>query len=212
MIIGEGSIDSSRTSFGLYARIGEFVRKALASGISANEILKAMQEGMIEVGKKYEEGEYFLSELMAAGEIFKTTMEELTPYLSKTKTVSVGTVVMGTVQGDLHDIGKNIFKTLLQSAGFTVLDLGVDVSPERFVDEVRKSNVDIVAMSSLLTTTMDQMRLMIDALKKAGLRNKVRIIVGGNPITAEFGKEIGAGAAVRDAVAGATLCREWVNE
>ena len=212
MIIGEGSIDSSRTSFGLYARIGEFVRKALASGISANEILKAMQEGMIEVGKKYEEGEYFLSELMAAGEIFKTTMEELTPYLSKTKTVSVGTVVMGTVQGDLHDIGKNIFKTLLQSAGFTVLDLGVDVSPERFVDEVRKSNVDIVAMSSLLTTTMDQMRLMIDALKKAGLRNKVKIIVGGNPITAEFGKEIGADAAVRDAVAGATLCREWVNE
>jgi methanogenic corrinoid protein MtbC1 len=193
-------------------RITELTRRALASGISANEILKVMQHGMIQVGKRYEEGEYFLSELMAAGEIFRTIMEELTPYLSKTNTASVGTVVLGTVQGDLHDIGKNIFKTLVQSAGFTVLDLGVDITADRFVDEARKSNADIVAMSSLLTTTMHQMHIVIDELTKVGLRGKVKAIIGGNSITEEFGREIGADAAVRDAVLGARQCRDWLKK
>jgi len=194
-----------------YRQIRELIRKALDSGASASEILKAMQEGITDVGKRYEEGEYFLSELMAAGEIFKAAMEELTPHLTKANTTSIGTVIMGTVKGDLHDIGKNIFKTLLQSAGFSVHDLGVDVPAEKFVVETRKSGADIVAMSSLLTTTMDQMRVVVDELKKAGLRKKVKIVLGGNAITEEFGKEIGADAAVKDAVLGARLCREWVK-
>lgn len=192
-----------------YQRARGLTRKALGVGASAKDILAAVQGGMTDVGKKYEDGEYFLSELMAAGEIFKAVMEELTPYLASTNPDAIGTVVIGTVQGDLHDIGKNIVKTLLQASGFKIIDLGVDVSPQGFVDEVRKSGADILGLSALLTTTMGQMRIVIDQLEKAGLRGKVRVIVGGNSITKEFGKEIGADAAVREAAFGARLCREW---
>jgi methylmalonyl-CoA mutase cobalamin-binding domain/chain len=194
-----------------YQQVRELVKRAVSSGTPANEILKAMQEGMIDVGEKYEHGQYFLSELMAAGEIFKSATEELTPYLAKSDTASIGTVVLGTVQGDLHDIGKNIFKVLLESAGFTVHDLGVDISPEHFANEVNKTDAAILAMSSLLTTTRDQMHVVIDELKKAGLRSKVKVIVGGNPITEDFGKEIGADAAVRDAILGERICKNWIK-
>ena len=194
-----------------YPRVKELIKKAINSNIPANDILKAMQEGTVAVGKKYENGEYFLSELMAVGEFFKAGLEELTPHLSKTNVTSVGTVVVGTVKGDLHDIGKNLFKTLLQSSAFTVRDLGIDVAPEQFVDELRKTDGGILAMSSLLTTTMDQMRVVIEELKNAGLRSKLKVIVGGNPINEEFGKEIGADAAVRDAVIGVRVCKKWVE-
>jgi len=194
-----------------YPRVKELIKKAINSNIPANDILKAMQEGTIAVGKKYENGEYFLSELMAVGEFFKTGLEELNPYLSKANVASVGAVVVGTVKGDLHDIGKNLFKTLLQSSAFTVYDLGIDVAPEQFVDELRKTKAGILAMSSLLTTTMDQMRVVIEELKNAGLRSKLKVIVGGNPMTEEFGKEIGADAAVRDAVIGVRVCKKWVE-
>jgi methanogenic corrinoid protein MtbC1 len=193
------------------SHVRELTKKALDSGIPANNVLKALQEGTLDVGKKYEEGEYFLSELMAAGEFFKVGLEELKPHLAKANTESVGTVVLGTVKGDLHDIGKNLFKTLLQSSAFTVNDLGVDVSPERFVDEIRRTKARILAMSSLLTTTMGQMQVVIEALKKAGLRDSVRVIIGGNPITEKFGQEIGADAAVKDAMQGARICVEWMK-
>lgn len=194
-----------------HQKVKELVKKALNSGISAPEILKGMQEGMIAVGKKYEEGEYFLSELMAAGEIMKAGLKELMPHLTKTSTTFIGTVVIGTVKGDIHDIGKDLVKVLLQSSGFKVYDLGVDVPPEEFVNKVKEVNADIVAMSALLTTTMDQTRFVIEELKKAKLRDKVKVIVGGNPITEEFGKEIGADAATRDAMRGVRICTEWMK-
>lgn len=194
-----------------YPRVKELIKKAIDSNIPANDILKAMQEGTIAVGKKYENGEYFLSELMAVGEFFKTGLEELTPYLSKANVASVGAVVVGTVKGDLHDIGKNLFKTLLQSSAFTVYDLGIDVAPEQFIDELRKTKAGILAMSSLLTTTMDQMHVVTEELKNAGLRSKLKVIVGGNPINEEFGKDIGADAAVRDAVIGVRVCKKWAE-
>ena len=194
-----------------YPHTRKLTREALESGVPADHILKALQEGTIAVGKKYEEGEYFLTELMAAGEFFKAGLEELRPYLTKADATSVGTVVLGTVKGDLHDIGKNLFRTLLQSSAFTVDDLGVDVTAEQFVDHVRKSNARILALSSLLTTTMDQMRVVIQALQVAGLRDHVKVIVGGNSITEEFGREIGADAAVRDAVHGVRVCVEWMK-
>jgi methanogenic corrinoid protein MtbC1 len=194
-----------------YPQVKELTRKALKSGIPANDVLKALQEGTTAVGKKYEEGEYFLSELMTAGEFFKVGLEELKPYLTRADAHSVGTVVVGTVKGDLHDIGKNLFKTLLESSAFAVEDLGVDVAPEHFVDQVRKTNARILAMSSLLTTTMDEMRVVIQELEKSGLRDRVKVIVGGNSITEEFGREIGADAAVKDAMHGVHVCTEWVK-
>jgi 5-methyltetrahydrofolate--homocysteine methyltransferase len=194
-----------------YQKVKELVKEMLNSGISASEILKSMQEGMVAIGKKYEEGEYFLSELMAAGEIMKAGLEELMPHLIKGTMPSVGTVVIGTVKGDIHDVGKNLVKVLLQSSGFNVYDLGVDVPPEEFVNKVKEANADILALSALLTTTMNQARLVIEELKKAKLRDKVKVIVGGNPITEEFGKEIGADAAVRDAMHGIRICTEWVK-
>lgn len=192
-------------------QIRETVKRALVSGIAATEIVKCMQAGMMEIGKKYEAGEYFLSELMAAGDILKVTMEQLTPSLGqRSNAATTGTIVLGTVQGDLHDIGKNLFKIIVQSLGFTVRDLGIDVPRERFVDEAKNPNADIVAMSALLTTSMDEMRLVVEELKRATLESKLKIIIGGNPISDEFGEAIGADAAVRDAVRGANLCKAWM--
>jgi methanogenic corrinoid protein MtbC1 len=124
----------------------------------------------------------------------------------------VGTVVLGTVKGDLHDIGKNLFKTLAQSSGFIVEDLGVDVASEELVDRIRATNATILAMSSLLTTTMDQMRVVIEKLRETGLRNRLNVILGGNAITEEFGELIGADAAVRDAMHGVRVCNKWIRK
>jgi methanogenic corrinoid protein MtbC1 len=184
---------------------------ALNSGVPANDVLMSLQDGINNIGKEYEDGRCFLTELMAAGDIFKAAMEKLTPRLAMTDASSVGTLVLGTVRGDLHDIGKNIFKTFVESARITVHDLGVDVSPDDFVDKVATTHANIVALSSLLTTSMDQIRVVIEELKKAGLRSKIKIIIGGNSITDEFGKEVGADAAVRDAALGARICKEWMR-
>jgi methanogenic corrinoid protein MtbC1 len=213
-VSGTSILDKLVSAFVLmdYQQVRGLTKKALDSGVPANDVLKALQEGTSAVGKKYEEGEYFLSELMAAGEFFKAGLEVLEPHLKRTNADSIGIVVLGTVKGDLHDIGKNLFKTLLQSSAFTVNDLGVDVSPEQFVDQVRRTNAKIVAMSSLLTTTMGQMRVVIQELQKAGLRNRVKVIVGGNPITEEFGREIGSDAAIRDAMHGVRTCIEWMRK
>jgi dimethylamine corrinoid protein len=194
-----------------YGRVKDLVRKALESQIPPQDVLKAMQKGMAIIGDKYEEGEYFLSELITGGEMMKTGLEELTPYLAVESMATAGTVVIGTVRGDLHDIGKNIVVTLLQSSGFRVHDIGIDVPPGAFVDKVRDVNADILAMSALLTTTMTEMGIVIGELAKAGLRNKVKVIGGGNSVTEEFGREIGADAATKDAMAGARICQEWMK-
>jgi 5-methyltetrahydrofolate--homocysteine methyltransferase len=189
------------------------IRKALAKGIPPYEIFTdGMVKGITAVGEKYERGEYFLTELVGAGEVVKDGMEEISPHLKQGEVKPVGSVVIGTVEGDLHDIGKNIVKMLLTSVGFTVHDLGVDVAPGKFVEVVRENKPDIVAMSALLTTTMDSMRTTVKELQKAGLRQTVKIIVGGAPINEEFGKEIGADSAALDAAQGVRICKAWVED
>jgi len=191
--------------------VKEACKEAVDAGIPAYKaVTDGMAKGMEIVGEKYENGDYFLAELIMAGETMKEGMKVLEPYLKGGEVKKVGKVVIGTVRGDLHDIGKNIVVTLLNAAGFEVVDLGVDVSPEKFVEAVKQNNPDIVGMSALLTTTMIEMENIIKALKEAGLRDKVKIIIGGAPITQEYAEKIGADAAARDAVEGVNICKSWV--
>ena len=187
-------------------------KDAIEAGIPAYKaVIDGMAKGMEIVGQKYEDGEYFLAELIMAGETMKEGMAILEPHLKAGEIETAGKVVIGTVRGDLHDIGKNVVVTLLKAANFEVIDLGVDVSPEQFVEAVKKHNPDIVAMSALLTTTMIEMENVIESLKKSGLRDKVKIIIGGAPITPEYAEKIGADAAARDAVEGIRICSGWLK-
>jgi len=193
--------------------IKNLVNQALEAGIPALDIVtKGMAKGMEIVGKKYEEKEYFLAELIMAGEVMKTGMEALEPHLKATPVGRKGVVVIGTVKGDLHDIGKNIVITLLKSSGFEVHDLGVDVDAQRFVEKVKETNADILALSALLTTTMVEMENVIKALKEASIRDKVKVIIGGAPITEEFASKIGADAFAVDAVQGVQKCKEMIAQ
>lgn len=187
-------------------------KEAVDSGIPAYKaVTDGMAKGMEIVGQKYENNEYFLAELIMAGETMKEGLTVLEPYIKAGDIKKIGKVVIGTVRGDLHDIGKNVVGTLLNAASFDVIDLGVDVPSEKFVEAVENNEPDIVAMSALLTTTMIEMENIIKALKSAGLRNKVKIIIGGAPITPDYAKKIGADAAAKDAVEGINICKSWVS-
>ncbi|MEM4674860.1 MAG: corrinoid protein [Nitrososphaerota archaeon] len=186
-------------------------REAIDAGIPAYKcISEAMAKGLEVVGEKYERGEYFLADLVVAGEAMKEGIKILEPYLRTGEAERLGKVVIGTVRGDMHDIGKNIVATLLSGAGFEVIDLGVDVPTEAFVEAVRKHKPHIVGMSALLTTTMVEMENVIKALEHAGLRNKVKIIIGGAPVSKEYAEKIGADAYAKDAVEGVSICKSWV--
>jgi len=196
-------------------KVPDAVKEALNKGIPPLKIInEALAPAMNIVGKKFEEGEYFLAELVAAGETFKEVLGILRPLLlkSREKIKRLGKVVIGTVRGDLHDIGKNIVATMLESAGFEVYDLGADVPPEEFVKKAKEVNADIVAMSALLTTTMIEMKNVIEELKKAGIRDKVKVIIGGAPVTEEFAREIGADAYAEDAVKAVEVCKRLIEE
>ncbi|MBS7634088.1 corrinoid protein [Candidatus Bathyarchaeota archaeon] len=191
--------------------IGRLCEEAVKAGVPAYEVvMEGMAKGMEVVGEKYERNEYFLAELIMAGETMKEGMKALEPHLKAGELKRIGKVVIGTVRGDLHDIGKNIVATLLNAAGFEVIDLGVDVPPEKFVEAIKENSPDIVGMSALLTTTMIEMEGIIKELKKSGLRDKVKVIIGGAPITREFAEKIGADAAARDAVEGVNICKSWM--
>jgi 5-methyltetrahydrofolate--homocysteine methyltransferase len=186
--------------------------EALSSGLPAYKaVVDGMAKGMEIVGQKYEDGEYFLAELIMAGETMKEGMMVLEPHLKAGDIKIAGKVVIATVRGDLHDIGKNVVVTLLKAANFEIIDLGVDIKAEQFVEAVKENNPDIVAMSALLTTTMIEMEAVVKKLKEAGLRENIKIIIGGAPITPEYAKKIGADAAAKDAVEGVRKCNEWVN-
>jgi len=188
-------------------------KEAIDAGVTPYEaIMDGMAKGMEVVGQKYEAGEYFLAELIMAGETMKEGLSVLQPYMKTGDMKHIGKVVIGTVEGDLHDIGKNVVITLLTASGFEVIDLGVDVPAEKFVEAVKQYKPDIVAMSALLTTTMVNMAKVIKALEQAGLRDKVKIIVGGAPLTEEYAKQIGADAYGRDAVEGVNICKKWVSK
>jgi 5-methyltetrahydrofolate--homocysteine methyltransferase len=199
-------------NIGAGGNLRELIKEALGHGVPPYEIFtRGMVKGITSVGQKYERGEYFLTELVGAGEVVNEGLEEVGPYLSHSEVKPIGTVVIGTVEGDLHGIGRNIVKMLLTSNGFAVQDLGVDVSAGKFVEAVKETEPDIVAMSALLTTTMDSMRTTVEELQKAGLRRKFKVVVGGAPITREFGKGIRADSAAMDAAQGVRICKEWVE-
>ncbi|MEX2750798.1 MAG: B12-binding domain-containing protein [Candidatus Freyarchaeota archaeon] len=185
---------------------------AIAQGIPPiRAITEGMAKGMDIVGQKYEAKEYFLAELVMSGEVMKEGMKILSPHLKDSDVKKLAKAVVGTVKGDLHDIGKNIFATLLMAAGFEVVDLGVNVFPEQFVEAVRNHKPRILGISALLTVTMQELGNVIKELEKANLRNQVKIIVGGAPLTEEYAKKIGADAYAPDAVAGVNICKKWVE-
>jgi 5-methyltetrahydrofolate--homocysteine methyltransferase len=188
------------------------IEVALDSGIPPTRIISdGMAKGMNIVGERYVDKEYFLGELIMAGEIMKEGVEFLKPYMKEGDLPTIGKVVVGTVRGDLHDIGKDIFTILLKARGFEVIDLGVDVSPEDFIEAVKNLNPDIIAMSALLTLSMSVMEDVVEKLKQGRLREGVKVIIGGAPITKEFGERIGADWAAKDAVEGANTCKSWVD-
>jgi methanogenic corrinoid protein MtbC1 len=193
------------------AKVKELVSNALAQGIPANKIVEdGIRKGLEEVGQKYEKSEYFLSELLFAGELVGGCFDVLKPQLKKDKMMRLGLIVLGTVRGDIHDIGKNIFKMLAEAEGFEVDDMGVDVEPERFVDALRKSSGEILALSALLTTTTQEMKITMDELKKASMRHTPKVLLGGNAVTREFAREIGADDAGLTAVEGVEISKRWV--
>ena len=185
---------------------------ALNAGIQPYKaISNGLSKGMEIVGQKYENGEFFLAELLMAGETMKEAMKILGPHLTSGDVKSLGTVVLGTVKGDLHDLGKSLVKMLLEAAGFQVVDLGIDVPTEQFIEAIKDKNADILAMSALLTTSMPEMQTVIRKFE-AELRRKIKIIIGGAPITSEYGAEIGADAVGKDAIDGVNICKEWRKE
>ena len=177
----------------------EYVEAALRAGVPAGEVLDVMVNAMGEVGELFEEGEYFVPEMLIAARAMKTGMEILKPELVGADIQPIGKIVAGTVKGDLHDIGKNLVCMMLEGAGFQVVDLGTDVSPEAFIAAVQEHQPDFVAMSALLTTTMPNMETTITALNAAGLRGAVRVLIGGAPVTQSYADKIGADGYAPDA-------------
>jgi 5-methyltetrahydrofolate--homocysteine methyltransferase len=184
------------------------VQAALDRGLEPKAILEqGMIAAMTEVGRLFEAGEYFVPELLIAARAMKAGLAILKPYLVQAKVKATGKVAIGTVQGDLHDIGKNLVGMMLEGAGFEILDLGTDVSPEKFVAAVKSTEVDILAMSALLTTTMPTMQVTIEALKQAGRRDQVKVIVGGAPLTDQYARQIGADGYAPDASRAVVLAK-----
>ena len=185
-------------------------QKAIETGVSPYDIvINGMAKGMEAVGQKYEDGEYYLAELIMAGETMKEGMTFLEPHLAENEIKKAGTCIVGTVRGDLHDIGKNVFVSLLKAQNYEVIDLGVDISPEQFIEAVKEHKPDLVAMSALLTTTMVEMENVVKQLKEAGLRDSVKIIIGGAPLNQKYAIGIGADAAATDAVEGIRIINGW---
>lgn len=192
--------------------VQDLTNQALAEGISAKEILdQGLMPGMDHVGVEFKAGNMFVPEVLRSAKTMGSSMEILKPILSESGVKMVGTVILGTVKGDLHDIGKNLVGMMCEGAGFEVIDLGKDISPEAFVEAVKTHNPDIVGMSALLTTTMRTMESTIKAIEEAGLRDKVKIMVGGAPVTQDFAEKIGADAYASNAAAAAEMATKFVT-
>jgi len=190
----------------------ELVQKALDEKVPVSEILNnGLIKGMSVVGEKFKNNEFYVPEVLIAARAMHGAMEILKPLLATSGVEPIGKVAIGTVKGDLHDIGKNLVVMMLEGAGFEVMDLGIDVPAEKFVDAV-KQGAQIVAMSALLTTTMTAMKTTIDALKEAGVRDSAKVLIGGAPVTQNFADEIGADGYARDAASGADKARELLGK
>jgi 5-methyltetrahydrofolate--homocysteine methyltransferase len=184
-------------------------QQALAEGVDPLKLVNEyMVPAMDEVGRRFECSEYFVPELLISARAMKAALELIRPLLTARGTQPAGRVAIGTVKGDLHDIGKNLVASLLEGGGFEVIDLGVNVSPEKFIATVNEKKANIIAMSALLTTTMPAMKTTIDALKQAGVREKVRVLIGGAPITQRYAEEIGADGYSESAVGAVALAKK----
>ena len=187
-------------------------QQALAEGVDPLTLVNEhMVPAMDEVGRRFEANEYFVPELLISARAMKAALELIRPLLTARGDKPVGRVAVGTVKGDLHDIGKNLVATLLEGGGFEVIDLGVNVSPEKFIAAVNEKQANVIAMSALLTTTMPAMKTTIDALKQAGVRDKVKVLIGGAPITQKYSEEIGADGYSENAVGAVALAKKAVG-
>jgi len=187
-------------------------QKLVDAGVTPKQILdEGLIAGMSVAGEKFKNGEYFVPEILVAARAMKASMEILRPLLVATDVQPIGTMVIGTVHGDLHDIGKNLVAMMMEGAGFKVVDLGVDVPAEKFIEAAKEHNAQIVGMSALLTTTMTYIPEVIKAFDEAGLRPKVKLIVGGAPVTQEWANQIGADAYAPDAATAVDRCKELLG-
>jgi corrinoid protein of di/trimethylamine methyltransferase len=187
-------------------------KQALADGVDPLKLVNEyMVPAMDEVGRRFEANEYFVPELLISARAMKAALELIRPLLTARGDQPLGRVAIGTVKGDLHDIGKNLVGSLLEGGGFEVIDLGVNVTPEKFIATVNEKKANIIAMSALLTTTMPAMKTTIDALKQAGVRDKVKVLIGGAPITQKYAEEIGADGYSENAVGAVALAKKAVK-
>jgi len=191
-------------------QVYEIIDRKIVEGVNPLDMIKECNDGMIRVGELFSEGKYFISQLIYSAEILKQVMKKLEPLLAgiQTRGPAGGKVVIGTVKGDIHDIGKNIVITLLKGSGFDVIDLGVDVPPEKFVQTVKESGAKVLGLSALLNFTYPMMKEVVEAVKSAGLRDQVKIIVGGTPVNEQVREYAGADYYAKDAVAGVKMCKE----
>jgi 5-methyltetrahydrofolate--homocysteine methyltransferase len=197
---------------GDYEAITELVQSALDQGIEPSEILKGgLLAGMDRVGEEFRDGILYVPEVLIAARAMHAGLDVLHPFLAKGDIKLAGKVVIGTVEGDLHDIGKNLVAMMLEGGGFEIIDLGTNVSPRSFVEAINKEKPDLIGMSALLTTTMPNMKRTVDALEEAGLRQQVKVIVGGAPVTQEFADEIGADGFAPDGGAAIDLVRNLIG-
>ena len=180
--------------------VGELVQQAVDEGVSASDILnKGLVAGMDVVGAKFKNNEFYVPEVLIAARAMKAGMGIIRPLLAESGAKPMAIFVIGTCKGDLHDIGKNLVSMMMEGAGYEVIDLGIDVAPEKFVEVVKERNPDIIALSALLTTTMPSMKTTIDALEAAGVREQVKTMIGGAPVTQNYADEIGADGYAPDA-------------
>jgi methylmalonyl-CoA mutase cobalamin-binding domain/chain len=183
----------------------------IKSGVDPVQILESCREGMSIVGERFESGDFFLSEMIMAAEIFNQIMDKIRPQLKRSFTESKGKIVIGTVEGDVHDIGKNIVIALLEAEGFDIIDLGVDVPPQRFVEAIREHAPDIVGMSGLLTVAIESTKRTVDAITEAGLRDNVRIIIGGGRVDEYTTDYVKPDASTDNAAQGVRLCKKLLG-
>jgi methylmalonyl-CoA mutase cobalamin-binding domain/chain len=190
-------------------RVNAIVKDKLKRGIPPLEIVKELNDGMIEVGERFASGEYFISELIYSSHIMKEVLSKMEPLFGSIKKAESGEkVVIGTVKGDIHDIGKNIVVTLLRNAGFQVIDMGIDVPAERFVEKLKETGTKVLGLSCLLNLAFQEMKNVVDTLTKTGIRNQVKVIIGGQPTDEQVREYVGADYYAPDAVAGVKICKK----
>jgi methylmalonyl-CoA mutase cobalamin-binding domain/chain len=187
----------------------EMINEVVETKGDAAAAMAACQEGMAIVGDMFERGEYFVGDLIFAGELMGDAMEALHPLMSSDSAENLGKIILCTVAGDIHDIGKNIVKSIMAAGGFEVIDLGVDVAPEDIVKTAKENVVKIIGLSGILTLAIDSMKATVEAFKAEGMRDDVHIILGGNPVTDETCKECGADAWSTNPQEGVAICRDW---